>query len=199
MSELPDSPLVRAAFDHVSAHLHEAILNHSVRVARLATAIGESEQLELDPDSIWVASLFHDFGTVAGAASGDRFEVVGGNEAAAFLERLSFADQHEAQEIWDAIALHTSPHISESRGGLTRAIRLGVLMDFGEDVLENSASIRARLETMRPRLNIEIELADLVVSQVLDRPEKAPRPSWPRDLYESYLQDPGYRGVNRGF
>ncbi|MCA0380407.1 MAG: HD domain-containing protein [Actinobacteria bacterium] len=174
MNELPDSPLVLSAFDHVSASLDDAILNHSIRVAKLATAIAESERLHLAPEALWVASLFHDFGTVASTSSADRFEVVGGNEAAAFLHRVSPFEAHEVQEIWDAIALHTSPHIAESRGGLTRAIRLGVLMDFGEDVLEHSASIRAQVEAASPRLDVEIVLADLVVSHVLARPEKAP-------------------------
>ncbi|MBL3685696.1 HD domain-containing protein [Leucobacter zeae] len=92
MDEVPDSPLVRAAFDYVSARLTEAIFNHSIRVAELATAIGESEQLGLEPESVWVAALFHDFGTVSGAASPDRFEVVGGDAAADFLTRQAISD-----------------------------------------------------------------------------------------------------------
>lgn len=199
MDEIPSSSLVQAAFEHVSSTLDVSVLNHSVRVANLASAIADAEGIALNADSVWVASLFHDYGTVAGSGLPDRFEVVGSNEAADFLTRIDFNDEHEIQEIWDAIALHTSPHISESRGGLTRVIRLGVLMDFGDDVLADSSSIRAALEAQRPRLDIEIKLADLVVAQALATPEKAPRPSWPRDLYESYLQDPGYRGVNRGF
>jgi len=199
MMQLPDSDLVRTAYRHVSARLPEAVKNHSVRVARLSSLIGESERALLNGELLWVAGLFHDVGTSVGAESPERFEVVGAHEAAAFLRRHTAYDDGAVQEVWDAIALHTSPHIPEARGGLARAIRLGVLMDFGEDVLDGSASIRAQLEAEAPRLDIETVLADAVVAQAIARPEKAPPASWPHDLYASHLEDPHRGGVNPAF
>lgn len=195
---LPRSSLVESAAAHVSAHLAEPVLHHSVRVAELATRISESEQLRIDPDLLWIASLFHDFGTVAGAEAPERFEVVGAQEAVRFLRTHGVQDE-AAQEVWDAIALHTSPHIAEARGGLTRAIRLGVLMDFGDDVLADSAAIRAELERTAPRLDIEVVLADAVVGQAVACPEKAPPSSWPGDLYSWHLEHPEHRGRNAAF
>jgi len=199
MIQLPDSRMVQAAHRHAGTHLAEAVMNHSMRVARLSTLIGESETAQLDGELLWVASLFHDLGTAVGADSPDRFEVVGAHEAAAFLQRHTDRDDDEIQEVWDAIALHTSPHIAEARGGLVRAVRLGVLMDFGDDVLEDSATVRRRLEAVLPRLDIEVVLADAVVAQAVAKPEKAPPASWPHDLYASHLADPSREGINPAF
>lgn len=199
MTQLPESHLVRTAYLHVGVYLPEAIKNHSARVARLSALIGESENASLNSELLWVAGLFHDAGTSIGSESPDRFEVVGAHEAAAFLQRHSAYGDPEIQEVWDAIALHTSPHIAEARGGLVRAVRLGVLMDFGDDVLDDSAAVRARIEAELPRLDIESVLAGAVVAQALVRPEKAPPASWPHGLYMSHLEDPDREGVNPAF
>ena len=197
--DIPQSTLIRAAHAHVAAHLAEPILRHSMRVAHLATLIAEAEGIPVDEELLWVASLFHDFGTASGADAPERFEVVGADAAVAFLRDRAGMDDAALQSVWDAIALHTSPHIAESRGGLTRAIRLGVLMDFGDDVLKDSSDLRERLEGDLPRGDIEIALAAAVVAQAIARPEKAPPSSWPHGLYVAHLQDPGHSGVNPAF
>ncbi|WP_052961505.1 MULTISPECIES: hypothetical protein [unclassified Leucobacter] len=137
--------------------------------------------------------------TAIGADSPERFEVVGGHAAAAFLQQHSERDARETQDVWDAIALHTSPHIAEARGGLTRALRLGVLADFGDDTIAGAPDARARLEADYPRRDIEIVLADAVVAQAAAHPEKAPPASWPHDLYAQHLRAPDAEGINPAF
>lgn len=195
----PNSPLVRAAREHVEQRLAAPILNHSVRVAHLSTLVADTERIRIDPELLWVAALFHDLGTAIGADSPERFEVVGGHAAAKFLRQHSERDARETQDVWDAIALHTSPHIAEARGGLTRALRLGVLADFGDDTVAGAPAARTRLEAEHPRRDIEIALADAVVAQATARPEKAPPASWPHDLYAQHLRSPDAGGINPAF
>jgi hypothetical protein len=74
-------------------------------------------------------------------------------------------------QVWEAIALHTSAQIAERRGPITLLTRLGVLADFGAG--------SAAFEERYPRLDIEVELKRLVVEQVRRNPDKAPKSSWP--------------------
>lgn len=186
-STVPDSPLVRAAFAHAAGLLDPAVLNHSVRVAVYAVAIAEHEGIATDDDLVWVAALLHDLGTAVGAYEPLRFEVVGANAARDFLRAHDRAD--DAGSVWDAVALHTSPHIAEERGGLTRFVRLGVRMDFGADPLPDADAVRTATERHWPRLDIESALTDPIVRDAESLPEKAPASSWPHDLLVAHLAD----------
>lgn len=74
-------------------------------------------------------------------------------------------------QVWEAIALHTSGPIAERRGPITMLTRLGVLADFDEG--------SAVFEEAYPRLDIEVELKRLVVEQARRNSAKAPKSSWP--------------------
>lgn len=196
---VPDSPLIRIVHEYVSARVSAPILHHSVRVGSFARLIADREHIDIPEDMVWGAALLHDVGTASGESSPLRFEVTGANAAAELLAAQSELSGAQVQEVWDAIALHTSPHIAEARGGLTRVIRLGVLMDFGEDILPDATELRRRHESEWPRADIERVLADAVVQQVLEVPEKAPPASWPHNLYTAHLQNPRHTGVNPAF
>ena len=124
--------------------------------------------------------------------------------------------EKDADEVWMAIALHTSPGIAERRGILVRAVREGVRVDVGttqrtshtasREAESESERKRVALATMKdqieaefPRLDIEIALADAVVDQALDRPEKAPMPSWPGVLLAARLAGAKSREPNPAF
>ncbi|HKT57118.1 MAG TPA: HD domain-containing protein [Microbacterium sp.] len=179
-STVPDSPVVQAARAYAAGILDEPILNHSIRVAVYASAIGVHEGIAADPDLVWVASLLHDLGTVIGGDEPLRFEVVGANAARRFLRE--HRPELDAEAVWEAVALHTSPHIAEERGGLTRLVRLGVRMDFGADPLPDAEATRTAIERDRPRLDIESALERSIVRDAELLPDKAPASSWPHDL-----------------
>jgi hypothetical protein len=103
----------------------------------------------------------------------------------------------EIDLVWEAIALHTSPHIAERRGPVTRLTRLGVRGDFGLDtVTENERRV---IEEAYPRLDVEKHLGDAVLEQALRKPEKAPRNSWPASLVRAHHDDPHNSGVSEAF
>ncbi|MBG7702536.1 HD domain-containing protein [Streptomyces sp. MC1] len=188
-----------AAFEHVRKVLHPAILAHSIRVWLIADhAVGRLSPLSAEErEALAVACLFHDAGTATIYDGPQRFEVEGADAASGFLAERDVAPELRRQ-VWEAIALHTSPGIAERMGPLTRFVRLGVTVDFGSDTGAISEDLRAALGQF-PRADIEVVLGDAVVAQAVRRPNKAPASSWPGGLLVAHLADPGHTGVNEAF
>ena len=82
-------------------------------------------------------------------------------------------------------------------------VRVGVTTDFlrpnkYEDELEMKR-LRAEVENVLPRLDIEKVLGDAVVSQAVAKPAKAPKASWPWCLLVAHEANPSHKGVNPAF
>jgi hypothetical protein len=181
MTDPLDTPLAREALDVLRPQLLGPILHHSIRTLGLASAEAEAEALDVDPEDLLIACLFHDSGTIPDT-SPERFEVTGADRAADFARRAG-RDTRSSRAIWDAVALHTSPGIAERHRPLTRAVRSGVLTDFGAPALvERHRDLVGRLERAYPRDAIERVLAGAVVAAARSTPAKAPSSSWPADL-----------------
>lgn len=174
----PDDPVARGALELATGLEHPAVLNHSLRTFLQATRLGAEQHVEYDRRLLFCACVLHDVGT-ADAYDGDqRFEVDGADAAARYLTGQGLAAP-DVDQVWEAIALHTSPHIAERRGPVTMLTRLGVLADFsGTD----------RYADRYPRLDIERVLADAVVAQALRNPGKAPAATWPASLVQAQLE-----------
>jgi hypothetical protein len=111
----PDSKLARVAAEAVRSAEGELLFQHSMRVFQWAALAGQRKGLAFDPDLLFVAAMFHDYGlTGAYRESHQRYEVDGADAARDFLREHGVPDS-EAQKIWLAIALHTtngvSPHL----------------------------------------------------------------------------------------
>ncbi|HEX4249259.1 MAG TPA: HD domain-containing protein, partial [Pseudonocardia sp.] len=186
---LPDGGLATTVLDAARRHEHPAVLNHSVRTYLHAARIAEGRDLHVgtdyDPDLLFYACVLHDIGTADAYDGPSRFEVEGADAAAGLL-REAGVDAAGVDQVWEAIALHTSPQIAERRGPVTMLTRLGVLRDFGDPTLDTH-DLRPVIEDRYPRLGVERELKALVVAQALRRPGKAPKSSWPSVLLRSHL------------
>ena len=182
---LPSTPLARATLDLVHSSESAAIANHSVRsyvfAAMLADHRGMAAGHDFDPQLLFLSCVLHDIGLCAQANGAQRFEVDGADLAAEFLtaQGLSAA---EVDLVWEAIALHTSPHIAERRGALALLTRAGVGADFGRDVDHVTGAQAATITAAYPRLDMARTLTDEIVAQALLRPEKAPRYSVAAEL-----------------
>ncbi|MFJ9043448.1 HD domain-containing protein [Streptomyces sp. NPDC102347] len=189
------------AHAYVRAILHPAILNHSVRVWLLADHLGRQQGLEGEErEALAVACLFHDAGTAAAHDGPQRFEVEGADAASTFLTDHGWPEPL-VRQVWEAVALHTSPGIAERMGTLPRLVRLAVLADFGRTGLIGSGDREtlARALARIPRLDIETALGDAVVAQALRFPDKAPPSSWPGGLLAAHRAHPDGTGVNPAF
>ncbi|KAK4497836.1 hypothetical protein PRZ48_010490 [Zasmidium cellare] len=202
---VPTDPISQAAYTHAANKLHPLILSHSLRVYLHALELSQQESTPWhDPAHLpllFTAALFHDIGTTDLYNTGPtRFEIEGADAAVRFLKQYAVLEK-DAHEVWIAIALHDTPQIAERISPLSRLIRLGVTIDFKRP----SALAMVSGEWVRdvegefPRGEIEKVLGDAVVEQARGCPEKAPAACWPGGLYRSWLEDPGWEGVNRAF
>jgi hypothetical protein len=191
MTDLPALPThagAAKALALIDSHERPSIANHSIRTYR--HAVLAARQRDLSPgvdyadDLLFYACVLHDIGTADAHDGPQRFEVEGADAAAEFLTAEGF-DAAAVDQVWEAIALHTSPHIAERRGPVTLLTRLGVLRDFGDPDADDA--VRAEVERAHPRLDIERDLTDAVVAQALRQPGKAPTSSWPGGLLRVHL------------
>jgi HD superfamily phosphohydrolase YqeK len=60
---IPDSKIAREAAELVRQHESEMLFNHSVRVFLFGAMKGIRQHLKFDSELLFVAALFHDFGS----------------------------------------------------------------------------------------------------------------------------------------
>ncbi|KAE8410918.1 hypothetical protein BDV36DRAFT_276284 [Aspergillus pseudocaelatus] len=200
-SWMPKNDVCAGAFELAQSSLPEPILNHSLRVYCYAKWISEhctSSSIDTSKyDLLFVACIMHDIGCSDKFNGSERFEVEGADASVDYL-RTHLVAEESTKQVWQAIALHTSPGIAERIDPFTRLVRLGVLTDFGS-YAEVDREFREATERDLPRLGIEKVLGDTVVAQALDCPKKAPAASWPGDLLRAKLESPAWDGVNKAF
>jgi hypothetical protein len=186
---LPTDPIAVLALELARVHEPPALVNHSVRTYLHAVLAAETLDVDYPADLLFLACVLHDIGATDAYDGTQRFEVDGADGAAAFLTEQGMAADR-VDQVWEAIALHTSPHIAERRGPVTMLTRLGVRADFGASSGGGPAD-RAAFERTYPRLDIERVLADAVVAQAVRNPDKAPASSWPGGLLRAHLDGTG--------
>ncbi|KAK3709020.1 hypothetical protein LTR37_011184 [Vermiconidia calcicola] len=202
---VPSDPVSQAAYTYAAQHLQPTILNHSIRVYLYAKAINEREGSSWTAEQgrlslLFTACILHDIGTTSEHDGPQRFEVEGGDAAAAVLRKYDVPEE-DVHEVWVAIALHTSPGIAERISTLARLVRLAVAIDFKRPAamaFTFDAEVE-EIERQFSRTDIERVLGDAVADQGLRQPEKAPAATWPGVLARSAKENPGWEGVNRAF
>ncbi|GLV75884.1 metal-dependent phosphohydrolase [Streptomyces hygroscopicus] len=137
-------------------------------------------------DLLFAACAMHDLGVASDGPHNQRFEVEGADRAAALLLERG-VPAADADEVWQAIALHTSPGIAERRGTLCVLVREGVGLDFGgplgahhiDAVTDEQADA---IHHAYPRLEMARSLTDAIVAQAAKDPRNAPRYSIPGEF-----------------
>lgn len=127
--EIPDSQLSRQVDQLVRDTESDLLYHHSNRVFLFAALAGQRKGLKVDRELLYVGAMFHDMGLQPPYASAnERFEVDGANAAAAFL-RSHKIDVRDIEDVWDAIALHTTPGIPQHKRPVVALVTAGVEMD----------------------------------------------------------------------
>jgi len=127
---IPNSTMVRDATKLIRDTEGDFLYQHSVRVYYWAALAGKRKGLTFDPELLYVAAMFHDFGlTAAYEKSHLRYEVDGANAARDFL-RNHGASETDSQNMWLAIALHTTNGVSPNLFPLAALIAEGANMDL---------------------------------------------------------------------
>jgi hypothetical protein len=126
---IPDSHTARSATELIFDTTGPLIYHHSRRVFLFGSLHSRWLGIDPDPELLYVAALFHDVGlTPAYRSKTQRFELDSADAARSFLIMSSFSEA-EADVVWTAIALHTTPEIPYRMDPIVAATTLGVETD----------------------------------------------------------------------
>lgn len=126
---VPDSQMAKAVTELVLDTETELLYHHSRRVFLFGALEGKRKGMGYDPELLYVGAMFHDMGLMPGVSSADeRFEVDGANAARDFLSAYDIAER-DVDDVWDAIALHTTPGVPKHKRPVVALVTAGVEMD----------------------------------------------------------------------
>jgi hypothetical protein len=149
---IPDSLLAKEATGILREHSTELLFNHSIRVYLFAAEQGRQQKLRFDPELLYVAAAFHDFGLIKKFSSpNERFEVDGANAARQFLTAHNVPEE-EIQTAWQAIALHTTPGVTHYMRPEIALLYSGVALDvLGAGLDQFPSELRDEIVAKYPR------------------------------------------------
>lgn len=169
---IPDSALARDATALIRETTNELIFHHSRRVYVFGSLQARRLQITVDPELLYVAALFHDTGLVAPyRTTSQRFEMDGADAAREFLTEHGVASS-DADVVWAAIALHTTPEVPYKMNPVIAATTAGVETDVLGLHLNalNEAEITAVTDA-HPRPNFKSQILAAFNDGFKDRPE----------------------------
>lgn len=168
--EIPDSKLVRDATELIRDTTPPLIFHHSRRVYLFGSLQARARGIEPDPELLYVAALFHDTGLVAPYRTKDqRFEMDGADQARAFLLDHDVPD-HDANKVWTAIALHTTPEVPYKLAPEIAATTAGVETDV-----------------------LGLHLANVTKAEIEDVTAAHPRPNFKQEILKAFADGFGHR------
>lgn len=187
--EVPDTAAVAEATRFVKDITSPLIYHHSRRVYFFARMHAEMLGLDANPELLYVAALFHDTGLATPYSDQkQRFEVDGADHARAFLLDHGFTTA-DADTVWTAIALHTTPGIPDRMGPEIAATYLGVLTDVigvGLDTLDGEQV--GAVVAMHPRGDFKNAFLAAYFDGIKNRPETT-NGTVNSDVIEHFLPD----------
>lgn len=169
---IPDSKMAQDATELVRDVANDLIFDHSHRVFIFGSLRGMDEGLRYDSELLYIGAMFHDLGlTDKYRRTDQRFEIDAADVAHDFLTGYG-VDDHAADKIWAAIALHTTPeiplHMDAEVALVTRGVELDVL-GIGYDAItdeQRQATVEAH-----PRPDFKNQILAAFTNGLKDRPE----------------------------
>ncbi|ACC74780.1 HD domain-containing protein [Paraburkholderia phymatum] len=193
--DMPDTALARAALEHIRGVESELTLHHALRAFLFAALTGIREALEFDAELLYVGTLFHNVGlSLRYNRSPNRFEIDSANEAREFLIAHGVG-KIAAEDVWNAVALHTTPGIPEHMSALVLLVSAGVQMDVrGARYYEFTAQQRDAIVQAFPReRGFKSKLIEAYARGMVHRPETT-FGTVNADVLDRW--DPDYRRLN---
>ena len=191
---IPDSALAREATEVIRDTTNELIFHHSRRVFLFGYL--QAGRLGIAPDAelLYIAALFHDTGLVAPYRSVDqRFELDSADAARGFLNAHGQTG-YEADVVWTAIALHTTPEVPYKMDPVIAATTAGVETDvLGIRLDAISAPDRDAVTSVHPRPDFKNEILRAFTDGFSDRPETT-FGTVNADVLEHFV--PGFRRID---
>jgi hypothetical protein len=161
--KFPDTALCKAAVDLLTATSPRFLSNHCLRTYVFGSlAIKAMGRNVIDEEIAFCGALLHDLGLLPAYVGGNRFEVDGADAARAFCTKYRVSPER-AEQVWQAIALHTSPGIASRMAAEIALVHFGAgleLLGFGLD--EIPREVTAEILASYPRLNFKAAFLDLL-------------------------------------
>ena len=153
---IPDSLLAKEATDVLREYSTDLLFNHSMRVYLFAAEQGRQQKLHFDSELLYVTAAFHDLGlTKKFSSPNDRFEVDGANAARQFLATHN-VPKERVQTAWEAIALHTTPGVTQYMQPEVALLNSAVLLDvLGAGFDQFPSDLRDAIVARYPRKNFK--------------------------------------------
>jgi HD superfamily phosphodiesterase len=167
--EIPDSKLATEATELVRDLTDDLVYDHSRRVFLFGSLWGQD--LEYDPELLYVGAMFHDLGlTEKYRTSQQRFEIDGADAAADFLRGHGIGEE-DAEVVWTAIALHTTPEIPHHLRPEIELVTAGVEADvLGLGLDRISPAARAEVVAAHPRPDFKNRILHAFTEGIKHRP-----------------------------
>jgi hypothetical protein len=167
---VPESALARRARELITDVAAPSLVNHSVRCYAWAVELARHDELQFDPEILFVSSMLHDIGLVPAYDLGGCYEVDGAI-AAERLVRDAGETEARARAIYDVIALHNDETLPPDP-----ASEVVLLWDSagtnvtGHRVTDVRPAIIPGLLAAYPRLNFKKDFTALLVDQATRKP-----------------------------
>jgi hypothetical protein len=191
---VPDTRLAKEATAILREYGTDLLFNHSHRVYLFAAEQGRQAKLRFDPELLYVSAAFHDLGLVKKFISEtERFEVDGANAVRQFLTAHDVPEE-QIQTAWEAIALHTTPGVTQYMKPEVALLFSGVGLDvLGEGFDRFPVELREQIVAEYPRENFKEEIVQAFFGGFAHKPGT----TWgtvKADVCERFI--PGYKSPN---
>lgn len=170
--KIPDSKLAGEATELIRDTTNELIFHHSRRVFLFGSLQSRRLRIAPDPELLYIAAMFHDTGLVAPyRGTEQRFEMDGADAAREFI-RAHGLTESDADVVWTAIALHTTPEVPYRLTPVIAATTAGVETDVLGIHLDavGDAAIHA-VTAVHPRPNFKNEILQAFADGFSYRPD----------------------------
>ncbi|MEV8212894.1 HD domain-containing protein [Leifsonia sp. NPDC077715] len=169
---IPDTEIVRSATALVRDTTDDLIYHHSRRVFLFGSLQALALDIEPDPELLYAAAMFHDTGLVQPyRTDSQRFEIDGADEARDFLATHDVAPA-DADIVWTAIALHTTPEVAYRMHPVVAATTAGVESDVLGLNLDNiPRRLREEVVAAHPRPRFKQRILSAFNEGFKNRPE----------------------------
>lgn len=172
--EIPETGATTAATRFAREHTSPLIFDHSRRVFLFGSLRAQDLGLKPDPELLYVASMMHDTGLFTAFSDLEqRFELDGADHARRLLLQHGVAPA-DAELVWTAIALHTTPGIPGRMQPEVAATNVGVLVDalgISLDTLDSDQV--AEITAAHPRGDFKNGFLRTFVDGLAHRPDTA--------------------------
>src|ERR1700733_1278208 len=169
--KIPDTKLATAAADLLEAISPHFLFNHCLRTYVFGSlAVRAAGREVIDEEIAFCGALLHDLGLTSTYIGSNRFEVDGADAARRFCLEHQVSPQR-ADQVWEAIALHTSAGIASRMAAELAVVHFGAGLDLlGLGIEQVPREVLEEVIASCPRLSFTTAFRDLLVAHCRANP-----------------------------